>query len=191
MANYIVSDTDLTSVANAIRTKGGTSAQLSFPDGFNTAIANIPTGGGLPGLAGSFTAQASTGVQTINIPYTGNGYPVSVQITIDGGAWGKSSFTKGEIQFASLVKGKPAVTPTYSGIAANEAGFLAIYAKDIYGSKGYIYSDTSFYDHDNPTTSHPLHVSANKQIKVYVSAASGTNGFLANQKYNYSIVYSE
>ena len=41
-------DTDLTSVANAIRTKGGTSASLAFPSGFVTAIGNIPTGGTLP-----------------------------------------------------------------------------------------------------------------------------------------------
>ena len=46
MTDYFVSDTDLTSMANAIRTKGGTSAPLSFPTGFSTAIANIPTGGG-------------------------------------------------------------------------------------------------------------------------------------------------
>lgn len=39
-------DSDLTSVANAIRTKGGTSAQLAFPQGFADAIAAIPTGGG-------------------------------------------------------------------------------------------------------------------------------------------------
>ena len=39
-------DTDLTSVANAIRTKGGTSAQLAFPGGFVSAIQAIPTGGG-------------------------------------------------------------------------------------------------------------------------------------------------
>lgn len=38
-------DADLTSIANAIRTKGGTSAQLSFPSGFVTAIGNISTGG--------------------------------------------------------------------------------------------------------------------------------------------------
>lgn len=37
-------DADLTSVANAIRTKGGTSAQLAFPTGFVTAIGSIPTG---------------------------------------------------------------------------------------------------------------------------------------------------
>ena len=37
---------DLTSVANAIRTKGGTSASLAFPADFVTAIGAIPSGGG-------------------------------------------------------------------------------------------------------------------------------------------------
>lgn len=46
MSNYIASSTDLTSIANAIRTKGGTSAQLAFPSGFVSAIEAIPTGGG-------------------------------------------------------------------------------------------------------------------------------------------------
>lgn len=39
-------DTDLTAVANAIRTKGGTSAQMAFPAGFVSAVQAIPTGGG-------------------------------------------------------------------------------------------------------------------------------------------------
>lgn len=37
---------DLTSVANAIRTKGGTNASLAFPADFVSAIGAIPTGGG-------------------------------------------------------------------------------------------------------------------------------------------------
>lgn len=37
-------DADLTSVANAIRTKGGTSAELAFPQGFVNAIEDIPSG---------------------------------------------------------------------------------------------------------------------------------------------------
>ena len=45
MANYIATDTDLTAVANAIRTKGGTAAQLEFPSGFANAINAIPTVG--------------------------------------------------------------------------------------------------------------------------------------------------
>lgn len=41
-------DNGLTTVANAIRTKGGTTAQLSFPDGMAEAIEDLPSGGGLP-----------------------------------------------------------------------------------------------------------------------------------------------
>ena len=37
-------NSDLTSVANAIRTKGGTQGQLAFPNGFVSAIQNIPSG---------------------------------------------------------------------------------------------------------------------------------------------------
>lgn len=44
MADYRVTDTELTSIANAIRTKGATQASLEFPTGFVTAIDNIPTG---------------------------------------------------------------------------------------------------------------------------------------------------
>lgn len=46
MADYKVTDAELTSIANAIRTKGGTSSQLEFPNGFVSAVQAIPTGGG-------------------------------------------------------------------------------------------------------------------------------------------------
>lgn len=60
MANYIASDTDLTAVANAIRTKSGGSSQLTFPSGFVSEIQAIPSGGG--------------GVQTIaSGTFTGDG----------------------------------------------------------------------------------------------------------------------
>lgn len=46
MAEYLTNTTDLISVANAIRTKGGTTAQLVYPSGFVSAINAIETGGG-------------------------------------------------------------------------------------------------------------------------------------------------
>lgn len=46
MADYIVKDTELTSVANAIRTAGGTNSLLNFPNGFVSAVNNISGGGG-------------------------------------------------------------------------------------------------------------------------------------------------
>lgn len=43
--NYITTNTELTSVANAIRTKGKTSASLTYPGGFVSAINNIDSSG--------------------------------------------------------------------------------------------------------------------------------------------------
>ena len=44
MVEYLTNTTDLTSVANAIRTKGGTTELLTYPDEFVTAIQAIQTG---------------------------------------------------------------------------------------------------------------------------------------------------
>ena len=44
MAEYLVNDTDMIKVADAIRTKGGTADPLVYPDGFVEAIGNIQTG---------------------------------------------------------------------------------------------------------------------------------------------------
>ena len=52
-------DANLTSVANAIRTKGGTSASLAFPADFISAIGAIPTGGGGGVEKGSFIATSA------------------------------------------------------------------------------------------------------------------------------------
>lgn len=42
--DYVTNTQELTSIANAIRAKGGTSSPLTYPAGFVTAIQNIPTG---------------------------------------------------------------------------------------------------------------------------------------------------
>ena len=47
MADYLVHDTSLTAVADAIREKGGTTAPLSFPAGMAEAVRNIQSGGDL------------------------------------------------------------------------------------------------------------------------------------------------
>lgn len=44
MANYQAPDTEFQAVANAIRTKGGTQAQLEWPNGFVSAVQAIPSG---------------------------------------------------------------------------------------------------------------------------------------------------
>lgn len=46
MAEYLVQGESLTTVADAIREKGGTSAPLSFPEGMAKAVRSIQSGGG-------------------------------------------------------------------------------------------------------------------------------------------------
>lgn len=66
MSNYLVDGADLTSIANAIRTKGGTSAQLAFPAGFVSSIGAIPTGGGgLEYDTGTFTLATDVTFTTV------------------------------------------------------------------------------------------------------------------------------
>lgn len=79
---------DLTSVANAIRTKGGTSASLAFPAEFVSAIAAIPTGGGGGNAtiqAGTFTLASAITVAnsgtTINVGFSG--HPNFIYIWLD------------------------------------------------------------------------------------------------------------
>lgn len=74
--NYITTATDLTAVADAIRTKGGTSASLSWPSGFATAIANIPTSGGGDEVFNQMITRTypfASPVQTISTSYVGSG----------------------------------------------------------------------------------------------------------------------
>lgn len=51
---YLVDSADMTTVADAIREKGGTTAPLSFPAGMVEAVRNIPSGGDKP-LVVTFT----------------------------------------------------------------------------------------------------------------------------------------
>lgn len=70
MSKLTVEDTSLVAVADAIRTKGGTTDTLIFPDGFVDAIGNIQSGGG--------------GVGGIEIPT--NSYKISIN-----GTWSATS----------------------------------------------------------------------------------------------------
>ena len=61
---YLVDGADLTTVADAIREKGGTSAPLSFPEGMAAAVRDIPSGSA-PDISLGLTA-ATIG-QTIKV----------------------------------------------------------------------------------------------------------------------------
>lgn len=70
MSDYLVKDTELTSVADAIRTKGGTNSQLAFPSGFVQAIEDLPSGGTdylVQRIQNQLTSYSSDDVTTLMI----------------------------------------------------------------------------------------------------------------------------
>lgn len=72
MAELLVQSDSLKAVANAIRSKGGTSANLSFPEGFVNAIAALATGGGsLPsGISKIASGRISSSSDIVSIDVT-------------------------------------------------------------------------------------------------------------------------
>lgn len=80
MTDYIVSGADLTAVANKIRSKGGTSAQLEFPTEFVSAIEAISGGGSTLGTKtitqnGTYNASSDSldGYSQVTVNVSGGG----------------------------------------------------------------------------------------------------------------------
>lgn len=126
MANeYFVNSADLTSVANAIRTKGETSEQLVFPSDFVTAIQAIKGGGDLnfevvgnpkPSNPKENTIWIDTNTEITGWSFSADAPtgPVSGMVWIESGG-------NGEIEFNALSDNCISVYPTaayqYNGSA--------------------------------------------------------------------------
>lgn len=108
-------DTDLTSVANAIRTKGGTSASLAFPADFVSAIAAIPSGGGASFGTGTLTPTSDTATCQIDI---GGNYDHFVLFRDDQGGTTTRSLRAAICDFAESNQVRCIISTNNSGAAA-------------------------------------------------------------------------
>ena len=96
MAEYLTNTTDLTSVANAIRTKGGTTESLTYPDEFVTAIQAIQTGTKLQIIA-SVTSGAIVTATKGSLSVSGTSINGTCTLVVpEAGTWSVTATLNGE-----------------------------------------------------------------------------------------------
>lgn len=106
MAEYLTNTADLTAVADAIRTKGSTSAQLAFPDGFVSAVQAIK---GAPDLqivvttSAGATVTATKGSKTVSGTADASGN--CTLIVDEVGTWTVTAATASTTKTADVVVG--------------------------------------------------------------------------------------
>lgn len=106
MAEYLTNTADLTAVADAIRAKGGTTAQLVYPGGFVSAIQAIQTGDPLHIVvttSAGATVTATKGSKTVSGTADASG---NCTLTVDEtGEWSVVSAKDGLTGSATIVVG--------------------------------------------------------------------------------------
>lgn len=130
MANYKFVDADqldedLASVADRIRSKGGTTSPLAFPDGFNTAVDAISTGVTVQVKTGTVTGVSGT-AKTVNLGFKPDavfftGTEPSYNVRVHAGV----AFTEANVTSMDTLFAPPSTSYVYSvlTVAQTSSGF--------------------------------------------------------------------
>lgn len=152
-------------------------------------------GSGVPVVTGSFTTGAG-GVETVNIPYTGNGYIIALSIIIDGG-FSDAPYRQYNSVVYMLTKINPDTTPNYSSGASSQAVADSLYRTGTSSQNSTSTYGVKYNSAGTPTEGSAntgiLYITSKNTLSIYTSANTGSSyrGFYPNQKYNYWITYSE
>lgn len=133
-SEYLTNNSEISSIADAIRIKGNTSSLLTYPDGFITAINNLPTGATLQ----SKTVNPSTTSQTVS---PDSGYDGLSSVTVNAMPSGSATTPATTITSNPTIginsntgiitasnSGTQSVTPTVSAgyISSGTAGTITV-----------------------------------------------------------------
>ena len=196
-----ITETILTAIANAIRSKLGVQTQY-YPEEMPPAIMSISAGAANV-VQGTFTCSETTGAaQTVTIPYTGNGYPIACLIYIDGGVYnsgGDSTWYNSMQRYAigqwAMSKSVQTSAPSYKTSGAQNQGAPMVVFKNS-TSSATSYSRTSgmttnTFSSSNATGAALTAVRFKSATEMSVFVASTSYGLLAGHTYRYIIIYSQ
>ena len=103
MAEYLTNTTDLTSVANAIRAKSGTTELLTYPDEFVTAIQAIQTGTELQIIV-TVKSGATVTATKGSLSVSGTSVNGTCTLTVpEAGTWSVSAMLNGQTSNTQIV----------------------------------------------------------------------------------------
>lgn len=161
------------------------------------AVINVAGGGGASNVvSGEFTTGTTEGKQTINIPYTGNGYPLAAMIYVKNpeGEW-KTFVGQNALAQLIMVKNFPDIEPTYNGGANADKAFVTNSYKSSATSatayKAVQNSTINMFSNSFGamlTSLNRAYFSSANQLDVYVRGTS--YGFAQDMTYGYCIIYT-
>lgn len=175
-----------------------------FFDALGVLTQGTASGGGGASnfVTGTFNGATTNVAMDIDIPYTGNGYPIAVMIWPTKGPYNRydKSFYNLVHQYAPtfyfLLKCEIDVAPTYSSSTHDYATGGYRYKSGSSSSSSYSggsMSEKSIkYVNSNASADSAasvLVVRSNKKLSVYISSP-GNYGFAANIEYTYHVIYS-
>lgn len=168
----------------------------NLSDAVHTLIDGYGQGGASNVVIGTFVGTTEGAAMDVDIPYTGNGYPVSVMIYPSASAESvfDSTIRQYAIAFYNSVKNGLSQTPAYSGGTDDKAKVL--YRSKSSSSNASAMSDSSgitapIYNNIAATgaTSNVVKINSATKLSVYIIGTTG-KGFLANTEYTYIVVYN-
>lgn len=156
-------------------------------------------------ITGTFKPSAEGATETVDLGYTGNGYPIAALVAVDGGMYDPNSEwysldATQKVGMWAMVKSKANIAPVYTGSQANQEDTgttMATYqftsgSPTIFQYNGF--SALSVFA-PNPITSNASNVIKfpNKKTMAYYAKARNSSyyGLLNGITYRYWIVYSE
>lgn len=202
---FIAADGTLTSgsatapvlTTKSITANGTYNASSDSADGYSSVTVNV-SGGASNVVIGTFTAGTAGTAQTVNIDYSGNGYPVSLSIYPSDGFTSTSSIGSATHQYAIIcyfsMKRIHDSAPTYAGSGSYDHAYGAYLYKSSTGSGT---SNTvtringsAIYNSADATTSAPYFVRITSKNSLSIFVSSTSYGFLSGATYKYVVVYS-
>lgn len=157
--------------------------------------------GGVSNLVTGTFKETTTGVKSIDLDYSGNGYPIAVLIYPTEGAYNSAAGTiynlvqRYVVVEWAMTKSRMTTAPTYgsSGGAANYGVTAWIYKNSTSSATTYSRSsamNTSTYS-GNPSASGSSVCKFNSATVMRIFIADASYGFAPNVEYTYRVIYSD